>query len=131
VGKLTAHHAIIPTAVASPDTHLTAAERGIYGLIARRYVAQFYPPHEFDEAKIEVLVGGELFRAAGRQTVAEGWRVLAAGPSPDDPAEDRDDDAQALPLVRQGESVRCGNVTIGTSGPRRRSDSRSRRSSRP
>jgi len=110
--KVTAHHAIIPTAVAKPDAHLTAAERGIYELVARRYVAQFYPPHEFDEAKIEVLVGGDLFRAAGRQTVAEGWRVLAAEPPRDDSTEDRDDDSQALPLVRQGESVRCGDVTI-------------------
>lgn len=110
--KVTAHHAIIPTAVAKPDAHLTAAERGIYELVARRYVAQFYPPHEFDEAKIEVLVADELFRAVGRQTIAEGWRVLGTEPALDDRAEDREGDTRALPLVRQGESVHCGDVTI-------------------
>lgn len=106
--------------------HLTAAERGIYELVARRYIAQFYQPHEFDEAKIEVLVAGELFRATGRQTIVEGWRVLAAEPPPEDPTEDPDSGAQALPSARQGESVRCGDVTIvdkRTQPPKRFTDS--------
>jgi DNA topoisomerase-3 len=126
--KVTAHHAIIPTAVAKPEAHLTAAERGVYELVARRYLAQFYPPHEFDEAKIEVRVAGELFRAGGHQTIAAGWRALEADSASDDSdgRQDSSDVAQALPVVREGETARCGDITISdkrTTPPKRFTDS--------
>jgi len=126
--KVTAHHAIIPTAVARAAADLTVAERGVSELVARRYLAQFYAQHEFDEARIEVLVAGEMFRAGGRQTIAEGWRALEDDRASDDSDDGQkgSDDAQALPAVREGETARCGNVTISdkrTTPPKRFTES--------
>src|SRR5262249_50620404 len=74
-GKITAHHAIIPTPTSRPAAGLTERERGIYDLIARRYLAQFFPAFEYDQTQIEAAIAGETFAATGRQIVAEGWRI--------------------------------------------------------
>jgi DNA topoisomerase-3 len=128
--KVTAHHAIIPTLVAKPATALSPPERAVYELVARRYLAQFYPPFEFHETKIELSIAGERFRASGRQTVAEGWRVLFAPLAADDEAgdsklADEQEPAQSLPLLDQGEGITCGEVNIAdrhTTPPKRFTD---------
>jgi DNA topoisomerase-3 len=115
--KITAHHAIIPTAIAAPEANLSAGERKVYDLVARRYLAQFLPAFEFYETRIEVEIAGERFRASGRQTVAEGWRALFSAPAAQD-REQRDDASdgteseQPLPLVRDGEQVACVEASI-------------------
>ncbi|HEY4016262.1 MAG TPA: DNA topoisomerase III [Polyangiaceae bacterium] len=77
--KVTAHHAIIPTPTASAGTPaLTPHERAIYELVGRRYLAQFYPPHEFLETRIELDVAGERFVATGRQILSPGWKALGS-----------------------------------------------------
>ena len=128
--KVTAHHAIIPTLVAKPATALSPPERAVYELVARRYLAQFYPPFEFHETKIEISIAGERFRASGRQTIAEGWRVLFAPLAADDEAgdsklADEEEPAQSLPILDQGEGVTCGGVSIAdrhTAPPKRFTD---------
>jgi len=128
--KVTAHHAIIPTLVAKPEADLSAAERGVYELVARRYLAQFYPSFEFHETTIEILAGGEIFRARGRDTIAEGWRALFAKQPADEAGDDPqgladDDDRQSLPLLREGVAVTCTEVVIAdkqTTPPKRFTD---------
>lgn len=78
--KITAHHALIPTPRASADVRLHEDERNVYGLIARRYLAQFFPPHEFDQVEAHIAVAGELFVAKGRHLVALGWRRVLDRP---------------------------------------------------
>jgi DNA topoisomerase IA len=125
--KVTAHHAIIPTFVARPTAGLSPAEGGVYELVARRYVAQFFPAFEFHETTIEIAVGLDRFRAHGRETIAEGWRVLFAKLPPEQTGDDRqgaedEDEGQALPVVRDGEALAVGEVAIGekqTTPPRR------------
>jgi len=71
--KVTAHHAIIPTPCASaPAAALKDSERAVYELIARRYLAQFFPVHEYVQTKIELELGGERFTASGRRVVTVG-----------------------------------------------------------
>jgi DNA topoisomerase-3 len=127
--KVTAHHGIIPTAIAKPATELSPAERGVYELVARRYLAQFYSAFEFDETTIELVFGKERFRAAGRQPIVEGWRVLFAK-APRDDGEDRaddpdTDDTQALPLLKDGDAVTSHEVAVvdrQTTPPKRFTD---------
>lgn len=125
--KITAHHAIIPTLVAKPEADLSAAERGVYELVARRYVAQFYGPFEYHQTRVEVLVEGERFRASTRQVISDGWRAVIA-PTPVDEDEKRsgDDDAVgALPPLQEGDLARCTEVTIEekqTTPPKRFTD---------
>jgi DNA topoisomerase-3 len=107
--KVTAHHAIIPTANAAPAS-LTPAERAVYELVARRYLLQFYPPHEFLQTKLTVAIAGERFVASGRQILSPGWRTAAAA-EPVDPDRERAEDA-VLPPLRRGEPVTAKAVTV-------------------
>jgi DNA topoisomerase-3 len=123
--KVTAHHAIIPTVVGKAGA-LTEAERGVYELVARRYLAQFLPPLEFYETNIDVRVADDVFRARGREVTVDGWRVLFPAQSGDEreARRDTDEDAtdQRLPAVAEGESVQIAAVSIEdrkTTPPRR------------
>ncbi|HEV3188917.1 MAG TPA: DNA topoisomerase III [Polyangiaceae bacterium] len=75
--RVTAHHAIVPTPRARSQVPLSDAERAVYELVARRYLAQFYPPHEYLETKIELEVSGERLATGGRRTLSPGWRALS------------------------------------------------------
>jgi len=101
--KVTAHHAIIPTPNTSPAS-MNEAERAVYALIASRYLAQFYPPHDFLQTRIELELAGERFVATGRQTLSAGWTVLSAErePAPDNRDSKPEADvepANAIPLL--------------------------------
>ncbi|HLX78435.1 MAG TPA: DNA topoisomerase III, partial [Acidimicrobiales bacterium] len=127
--KITAHHAIIPTPVARPAAQLPEVERRLYELIARRYVAQFYPHFEFHQTQIELDVAGERFAASGRQPLAEGWRrVIAAPPAERDDADASDESASpktVLPLLQDGEQITVARVAIDekkTAPPKRFTD---------
>jgi DNA topoisomerase-3 len=119
--KVTAHHAIIPTPSAgSSASRLTARERAIYELIARRYLAQFYPAHLYLQNRVELEIGGERFVATGRQSLAAGWKVLetdnaekvAADGGDDRAREDESESAGALPRLEQGDTVIAVDVPV-------------------
>jgi DNA topoisomerase-3 len=123
--KITAHHALVPTVVRASVAGLPVAERQVYELVARRYLAQFLPAFEFNETRIELDAGGERFRAAGRETLAAGWTTLGK-PLPAEAEKDHEegerDDAQALPLPREGDGATIERVSVvdrQTKPPRR------------
>ena len=127
--KVTAHHAIIPTPTLRRDAKLSATEEAIYELIARQYVAQFYAPEEYEVAVVEVDVAGELFRATGRVTISDGWRVLFHGAGDASAAEGADDEQndppQRLPPLSVGAPVVAADVAVNdkqTQPPRRFTD---------
>jgi DNA topoisomerase-3 len=93
---------------------ITPTEGAVYELVARRYFAQFHPPFDFDETKIEFAIGGERFRAVGRQTVAAGWRGLIPTAELAQQRDEPEDDGTGatLALVREGERIACTEVTI-------------------
>lgn len=78
--KVTAHHGIVPVANAVDPSALSEKEKKIYRLVARRYVAQFFPVHEYDETTAEFAIGGETFAAKGRVVVVRGWKALFEKP---------------------------------------------------
>ncbi len=114
--KVTAHHAIIPTPNASGAAHLSDTERAVYELICRRYLMQFYPPHDYLQSKLELTIAGETFVATGRQVLAPGWKVVTtevpedlAG---DDPKPDTESNA-SLPRLKVGDAITATDVTVG------------------
>lgn len=78
--KVTAHHAIIPTQTVVNWSDLSEKEQNLYKIIARSYVAQFYPLYEYDETKImlDVIVDGMpyQFSVTARVDTAMGWKKL-------------------------------------------------------
>jgi DNA topoisomerase-3 len=73
-GKLTEHHAIIPTTRAPAAGVFSDIERKIYGLICSRYVLQFLPDYEYEETLVKFSVSGEMFQRTGRTVVNIGWQ---------------------------------------------------------
>jgi len=124
--KITAHHAIIPTTVAMRGRELSLAEKGVYELVARRYLAQFYAPFQYHETTHIIGIEGERFRASGRQTISEGWRTLIAPVSADDKEETAEaDSGGTLPMLDRGQPISCAEVTIAdrlTTAPKRFTD---------
>lgn len=101
--RITAHHAIIPTAAQLNVAGLTREEFDLYDLIRRHYLAQFFGPYEYDSTVIDTLVKAEVFRAYGRVDQAPGWKQVLGQPKGMD-AEDQEE-ASNLPQLVAGEEV--------------------------
>lgn len=120
--KVTDHHAIIPTGSGGPGGGM---ESSVYDIIARRFIAAFYPDCEVSNTTVLAEAAGFLFRVRGRQILSPGWRVVYGDPTqqtapnqgsasakPTPPAGDKaatgaeDDDvvSTVLPSFTKGES---------------------------
>jgi DNA topoisomerase III len=109
--KVTAHHAIIPTANRAPSD-LDPIDRSVYELVARRYVQLFLPPFEYLQTSVTILVSGEVFRARGRQVTARGWKAFDEAENPGaDEGDDLEQDTPLPPLV-VGEKVACASARV-------------------
>lgn len=114
--KVTDHHAIIPTGVtvrvdgsaAASGIALTPEESKVYDLVARRFIAAFYPDCENSTTTVSGKAADVEFKASGKQIVKPGWRVVFAGQenSGADRSEDGQDDSGngILPEFKVGES---------------------------
>lgn len=130
--KVTDHHAIIPTGVVPQG--LSDMERNVYDLIARAFIAAFYPDMKYETTTVmgEVPVGDQsvtsadgsltltaaqiaelegvtdgkvLFRTSGRVIVDEGWKVVFKKDKKDDTEDGAEEQqASALPVFRKSES---------------------------
>ncbi len=97
--KVTDHHAIIPTGV--HPQNLTDMERRVFDLVARRFIAAFYPDCKFSTTTVLGEVEKIEFKVTGKQITDPGWRVVFGQPSPD---EKPDEEERTLPLFTVGES---------------------------
>lgn len=111
--KVTDHHAIIPTGV--PASALSDMERNVYDLIARRFIAVFYPDCKFSTTTVLGKVEDVEFKVSGKEILEPGWRTIYAQqqtstPQPNDPqpssSEDdyKRDEERTLPTFVKGES---------------------------
>lgn len=60
--KVSAHHAIIPTQSTYDVNMLKEELKNVYFLIARAYIAQFYPKYEYEETTIITECSGHQFK---------------------------------------------------------------------
>lgn len=107
---VTDHHAIIPTD-ATPDLEaLNPGERRVYDLVARRFLAMFYPAAVYDETFVVTEAGGENFKSRGRVEVEPGWKSVYKAEDKDE--KDEDDTEQPLPPLAEGETVSIEEAKI-------------------
>lgn len=120
--KVTDHHAIIPTGV--PASALSDMERNVYDLIARRFIAVFYPDCKFSTTTVLGKVEDVEFKVSGKEILEPGWRTIYAqqptqpnNPSTSQPStlqplnsqpssddDDKRDEERTLPTFVKGES---------------------------
>ena len=97
--KVTDHHAIIPTGVYPQN--LTDMERRVFDLIARRFIAVFYPDCKVSTTTVLGEVDKIEFKVTGKQILEPGWRVVFAKEQVE---EEEGDEERVLPVFVKGES---------------------------
>lgn len=111
--KVTDHHAIIPTGV--PASALSDMERNVYDLIARRFIAVFYPDCKFSTTTVLGKVEDVEFKVSGKEILEPGWRTIYAQQQTSTPQptntqpsssddDDKRDEERTLPTFVKGES---------------------------
>lgn len=98
--KVTDHHAIIPTNITAGN--LYGNEGNVYDLIARRFLANFYPDCQVSKTEVIGKVKDTEFKASGRQILEEGWRAVYSEEKKEEDNEQEEN--QLLPEFVEGES---------------------------
>ena len=106
--KITDHHAIIPTGIA--PSGITPDEQRIYDLIARRFIAVFYPECKVSNTTVLGKVDQLVFKATGKQIIEKGWRLVYEDLKIKEEAKSKADskgkeeEEKILPIFQEGES---------------------------
>ena len=113
--KVTDHHAIIPTGMI--PSALTDMQRKVFDLVARRFIAAFYPDCKYAQTTVLGVVGvgspdAIEFKVTGRTILDPGWRtVYAKDQKTEDDAESPlslegsgEAEERTLPAFEKGES---------------------------
>ncbi len=119
--KVTDHHAIIPTGI--NPTGLSDMEKRVFDLVARRFLAVFFPDCLFATTTVLGKAGDIEFKTSGKTILDPGWRAVLDDPKDSKENKDskdlkdfndlkdlkdaKDSDAapeRTLPLFTQGES---------------------------
>lgn len=98
--KITDHHAIIPTEI-SPAGISAVEEKRVYDLIAKRFIAAFYPECKVSNTTVMGKVGQVPFKATGKQILEQGWREIYAN---DTQKEEGEEPERLMPVFTEGES---------------------------
>ncbi len=104
--KVTDHHAIIPTNVDPSRVMLTREEKLVYDLVAKRFIAAFYPECEFATTTVMAKIGEFEFKATGKQILKDGWRAIY-----------NKDKAQSSDAKDTDDNGVMPDFTVGESGP--------------
>ena len=128
--KVTDHHAIIPTG--QTPSGLTDNEQHVYDLVARRFIAAFYPDCKFatttvigEVQEVDVVVetsekeGGKgiEFKATGKEILDAGWRaVYTKAEQTEDDHPDNTDNTTDSQRQQDSEEATLPSFSRGESG---------------
>ena len=99
--KVTDHHAIIPTGIL--PSSISPDEQKIYDLIARRFIAAFYPECKVSNTTVMGKVDQLNFKATGKQILDKGWRLVYEDME-SKAAKKEEAEEKVLPIFTEGES---------------------------
>ena len=103
--KVSDHFAIVPTGTVASG--LSETEAKIYDLVARRFIAVFYPAAQFEVTTRITTVGGEKFKTDGKIIVDPGWLAVYGKQAEGDGENDK-----AIVAVAKGEGARTEAVEV-------------------
>ena len=89
---------------------LSQAERNVYELVARQYLAQFYPAHEYSDSQIDLEIASGCFIAKARVSLKSGWKALF----PTRKEGDKNESAlnTSLPSLKKADACLCENGEV-------------------
>lgn len=98
--KVTDHHAIIPTGQA--PTNLTDMEKRVFDMIARRFIAAFYPDCKVVTTSVQGVVDEIPFKTSTKQIQEPGWRAVFSNTTQEE--KDEETEIRQFPAFVKGES---------------------------
>jgi DNA topoisomerase III len=105
--KVTDHHAIVPTGKKASGG-LLPDEAKVYDLVARRFLAVFFPDARFENTTVVTEVRGETFLSKGRVVLEAGWRALY----PEGVGGKKEKEPPVLPPIGAGQEWRVAKVGV-------------------
>ena len=106
--KVDAHHAIIPTEKGSGFNRLNLSEKQLYGMIARQYLLQFYPPFQYADTRVELTIAGGSFVATEREVLSPGWKQAMPARN----AGKEEAESKRLPELTKGQTLWSGEPLV-------------------
>ncbi len=103
--KVTDHHALIPTEQPVNYLKLSEKERKIYDLVIMRFLTVLYPPFEYEQTKISVKIGNEIFYAKGKTVLKAGFTEITRSIK-----EEGEDETQPLPKLNKGQILEIKQI---------------------
>ncbi len=106
--KVTDHHAIIPTG--QSPSGLSETETKVFDLIARHFIAAFYPDCLVSTTSVEGTAGKVKFKTSGKEILEPGWRVVFETEIPTETSEAKEGEEGGeasealLPTFTEGET---------------------------
>lgn len=102
--KITDHHAIIPTGQPMPPD-LGERERKVFDLVARHFIAAFFPDCKFNQTTVTGEAADVKFKTSGKVITDPGWRmVFNTERQGTNSQTDNSEEKQVLPDFTKGES---------------------------
>lgn len=102
--KITDHHAIIPTGQTLPQD-MGERERNVFDLVARHFIAAFFPDCKFTQTIVKGTTGKVPFKTSGKVITDQGWKVVFSDRQAEAKVKDSSDsEKQLLPTFTVGES---------------------------
>jgi DNA topoisomerase III len=101
--KVTDHHAIIPTDEPLHLGDLDNDERKLYDLIARRFLALFYPAYKSETLTATLNIAGESFIARETLVLDAGFKVLSGK---------EEESPRALASLKEGQTLSVKDVNL-------------------
>ena len=120
--KVSAHHAIIPTRLQAKLESLSEVQQKLYLMVAKAYLAQFYPVHTYMSTKVVVAAQDELFSATGKQVLDLGWKAIYHGDIKEKDEEKDEEENATIPQMQEGDAAAFQTGTIAekvTTPPKR------------
>jgi DNA topoisomerase-3 len=108
-GKVSDHHAIIPTEESVPLSALSDKERKIYDLVVKRFLAVLLPAYQFEQTVVTTKIGDEQFTAKGKRILTQGWKEVYS-----DYTDEDNEDEQKLPALSKGDLLSIVSLTKTT-----------------
>lgn len=106
--RIEAHHALVPTSKSGAGIKLTEGERNIYEMVARRFVALFYPNSTREKTSVEFICTGRKYVSKQTTLLKQGWEVLFKGEI--DPLEN--DNEFDISSLKENTDCVCDKVDI-------------------
>jgi DNA topoisomerase-3 len=124
--KVTDHHAVIPTKQKIDSSALSPDEKRVYDLVARRFLAAFFPDAELERTTVVTAAAGERFITRGTVVLKAGWREVEPPARDKQKPEEEDEEGTELPPLKAkdaAEVLKAEAVARKTKAPPRYSES--------